>query len=298
MLGSPFFSDFDDDYQYFQPHPSYYEQQRRAALRAQQEEARRRAELEHYFRMKAMEEERLRQQQEYERQLLQKAVMEERRRREQLLQAEKEEARRKKLLREEREAREEAERRDRMRALRFLSGDAMDENTDDDQSGSESEESSMGYHEEPIYELMRGPDGRVYRVPVGVKRIPRPVPQKFHQSKKENRSPFHSSMENGQKKTDVETNMKKTSNEVPTNPLENLMSHSTLLEQQGESKQTTKKTKKGKKNRNGKKKRIQVIVEDASDSETEDEFYKSPWRNRRPSPGAWIEPVEFFDRLP
>jgi hypothetical protein len=296
MLGGPFFSDFDDDYQYFQPHPSYYEQQRRAALRAQQEEARRRAELEHYFRMKAMEEERLRQQQEYERQLLQKAVMEERRRREQLLQAEKEEARRKKLLRE-REAREEAERRDRMRALRFLSGDAMDENTDDDQSGSESEESSMGYHEEPIYELMRGPDGRVYRVPVGVKRIPRPVSQKFHQSKKENRSSFHSSMENGLKKTDVETNMK-TSNEVPTNPLENLMSHSTLLEQQGESKQTTKKTKKGKKNRNGKKKRIQVIVEDASDSETEDEFYKSPWRNRRPSPGAWIEPVEFFDRMP
>lgn len=37
--------------------------------------------------------------------------------------------------------------------------------------------------------------------------------------------------------------------------------------------------------------RITVTVEDASDSECEDEF-DSPWRNRRPSPGQWMEPVE------
>jgi len=286
MLGSPFFSDFDDDYQYIQPRPSYYEQQRRAALRAQKEEARRRAELEHYYRMKAMEEERLRQQQEYERQLRQRVIQEERRRREQLMQAEKEEAYRKKLLRE-REAREEAERRDRMRALRFLSGDEMDDSTDEDQSSSKSEESSMGYHEETIYELMRGPDGRVYRVPVGVKRVPVPprhILQKVHPSKKENRSPLNKSMENVQKQTEFEANMM-TAKDVPP-------------EEREESKQIAKKAKKTKKSRSGKKKRIQVIVEDASDSETEDEFYKSPWRNRRPSPGAWIEPVEFFERMP
>ena len=285
MLGSPFFSDFDDDYQYIQPRPSYYEQQRRAALRAQKEEARRRAELEHYYRMKAMEEERLRQQQEYERQLRQRVIQEERRRREQLIQAEKEEAYRK-LLRE-REAREEAERRDRMRALRFLSGDEMDDSTDEDQSSSKSEESSMGYHEETIYELMRGPDGRVYRVPVGVKRVPVPpghILQKVHPSKKENRSPLNKSMDNVQKQTEFEANMM-TAKDVPP-------------EEREESKQIAKKAKKTKKSRSGKKKRIQVIVEDASDSETEDEFYKSPWRNRRPSPGAWIEPVEFFERMP
>lgn len=39
------------------------------------------------------------------------------------------------------------------------------------------------------------------------------------------------------------------------------------------------------------KRRITVIVEDASDSECESEF-DSPWRNRRPSPGQWMEPVE------
>merc|ERR1719222_1021528 len=42
------------------------------------------------------------------------------------------------------------------------------------------------------------------------------------------------------------------------------------------------------------KRRITVIVEDASDSECESEF-DSPWRNRRPSPGeSWLEPVEAF----
>merc|ERR1712182_46891 len=46
---------------------------------------------------------------------------------------------------------------------------------------------------------------------------------------------------------------------------------------------------------NNKRKRIVgVIVEDASDSEYEDDEYKSPWRNRRPSPGEWLEPVENF----
>jgi hypothetical protein len=41
------------------------------------------------------------------------------------------------------------------------------------------------------------------------------------------------------------------------------------------------------------KRRITVTVEDASDSECESEF-DSPWRNRRPSPGQWMEPVEPF----
>ena len=35
-----------------------------------------------------------------------------------------------------------------------------------------------------------------------------------------------------------------------------------------------------------------VVVEDASDSEDGDDILKSVWRNRRPSPGNWMEPVE------
>jgi hypothetical protein len=41
------------------------------------------------------------------------------------------------------------------------------------------------------------------------------------------------------------------------------------------------------------RKRVTIIVEDASDSEMEDELTSSPWRNRPPSPGQWIEPVNF-----
>merc|ERR1711959_240348 len=43
--------------------------------------------------------------------------------------------------------------------------------------------------------------------------------------------------------------------------------------------------------KNSRNRRITVTVEDASDSECEDEF-DSPWRNRHPSPGQWMEPVE------
>jgi hypothetical protein len=55
------------------------------------------------------------------------------------------------------------------------------------------------------------------------------------------------------------------------------------------------KHKDGKNSTRGKKKKtkITVVVEDASDSEYEDDF-DSPWRNRRPSPGEWMEPVENF----
>jgi hypothetical protein len=50
---------------------------------------------------------------------------------------------------------------------------------------------------------------------------------------------------------------------------------------------------KSKNGKDKKEKKIAVVVEDASDSEYNDE-YKSPWRNRRPSPGQWMEPVESF----
>lgn len=74
---------------------------------------------------------------------------------------------------------------------------------------------------------------------------------------------------------------------------------------QHESKTTNKKKKKKKKKykkgqnteamKKTKKKRVTIIVEDASDSENEDDF-NSPWRNRRPSPGQWIEPVEMYEQ--
>lgn len=50
--------------------------------------------------------------------------------------------------------------------------------------------------------------------------------------------------------------------------------------------------KNSKKGRKKSRKKITITVEDASDSEYDDDF-SSPWRNRRPGPGeSWIEPVE------
>jgi hypothetical protein len=42
-----------------------------------------------------------------------------------------------------------------------------------------------------------------------------------------------------------------------------------------------------------------MIVEDASESEAEDDEFNSVWRNRRPSAGEWMEmePVESFENL-
>lgn len=46
-----------------------------------------------------------------------------------------------------------------------------------------------------------------------------------------------------------------------------------------------------------KNKKVTVIVEDASDSEGEDDARQSVWRNRLPSPGQWMEPVETLYEL-
>jgi len=39
--------------------------------------------------------------------------------------------------------------------------------------------------------------------------------------------------------------------------------------------------------------RVTVVVEDASDDESDQESLKSVWRNRRPSPGQWMEPIDY-----
>lgn len=51
-------------------------------------------------------------------------------------------------------------------------------------------------------------------------------------------------------------------------------------------------TKPKRQNSKARRKKVTVIVEDASDSETDDESH-SVWRNRVPSPGeSWMEPIE------
>jgi hypothetical protein len=40
--------------------------------------------------------------------------------------------------------------------------------------------------------------------------------------------------------------------------------------------------------------KMSILVEDASDSESDDDSITKLWRNRRPSPGQWMEPVGYF----
>ena len=62
----------------------------------------------------------------------------------------------------------------------------------------------------------------------------------------------------------------------------------------GKSKAQKLRKKKSRKNSKGRKKKITITVEDASDSEYDDDF-SSPWRSRRPGPGeSWIEPVDLY----
>lgn len=265
MFGSPFFADYDDEYEYIQPRS--YEQQRRRAIA--REEARRRAESERYYRMKEIEEEeRLRRQLEYERRRRQREILEERHRQQQELEAE--QSYRNELFRQ-RAARAQAE--------RFLNGDDSDPDTSE---SSESESDEAEYDTEPVYQLVRGPGGGIYRMKIGVKQVPTkskhsPPRNKRQESEKENTRP----------------SSKKESRFFSRSVDKALPEVVASAENKMKSKRSTRK----KTNSTGKKKRIRVIVEDASDSETQDEFYNSPWRNRRPPPGEWMEPVQGFEDM-
>lgn len=274
MFGSPFFSDFDDGYYVHRPRSSYQEQKRRA-----QEEARRRAELERYYRMKDLQEqEELRRRQEYARRLRQQQLMEDQeaygegRCRGRALQAEE-------------------ERQDRLRAQRYLRGDSPDEDYYDE-GYSEETEAPDSRNEEPVYRRLRGPDGRIYRVQVGTTEKPKVAKHHSVMDDKENQGrrkvegrktvPIRTSKET----VPIRTTEERLPMAIDTRVArENDVQHSSTTMRSNEA--SGKKKKKG-------KKRVTIIVEDASDSETGDE-YSSPWRNRRPSPGQWMEPIEGID---
>lgn len=272
---------------------SPYESRRRRAA----EEARRRSEQERYYRMlAAQEQEEERQHQEYLRQQEARARMIRQR------QEEREEQQRQAYeaarLRRERAEAEAAERRRAQQ--RYWKTKPFEEETD-----SESEE-------DPEYQVVRGYDGRLYRMrnPVFQKQLRTPRAPKnrllegpdsdlklgrdgrLYRVRKESQnekqapsSPIKVSVE------DME-NVPKTRDIPITKTTVAMDVDSEDVRDAALTKKTLKNPKKDKKSKK-KRKKITVIVEDASDSEYEDEF-KSPLRNRLPSPGEWMEPVEYF----
>jgi hypothetical protein len=201
------------------------------------EEAHRRAEIARYLKMKEEEERRKRYQAELRRR------------------QEEEEIRKRYLARELARQRQEEAYRQRLALERARQ-----------QQREEEEE------QEPMWTIVRGPDGRLYRVLLGerdsekadatVKRAHSRVESEASDTEMPDLTPTVSVEEEPAKKEVI------TKTTIPV---------------------TIKSKDHGKKSR---RKKVTVIVEDASDSEDDDPS-KSVWRNRRPSPGqSWMEPIE------
>ena len=125
---------------------------------------------------------------------------------------------------------------------------------DDDDRMSENSYSNRNEDmlEEPRFQIVRGPDGRLYKVPI---------------RDEDYESDEHEAMDEEEPEV------------AQPSPRDAADKH------------IERKTSGPAKKRPSRRKKVTVIVEDASDSENEDE-YKSYWRNRHPSPGVLMEPVQ------
>lgn len=118
-----------------------------------------------------------------------------------------------------------------------------------------------GAESKPQFHIVRGPDGRLYRVCM-----------------------------NEKKETPRYDTSKHTSQFLPTNgdsPLRLIRGDNVPIHHPAAMKTIQRESS------NQSEHRIDVVVEDVSDSEVEEDEFKSIWRNRRPSPGEWMEPVEY-----
>jgi hypothetical protein len=159
---------------------------------------------------------------------------------------------------------------------------------------------SRHQHPEPSYQIMRGPDGRLYRVPIE-RESEAPTERQNPSAMKATKNLPYSIVRgrdgrlyrvaNPGVMNDVESApedviptenvVPKVSTDVPKPPL-----------QMKDNEDPTPKSKSKESEKTPRRHRVTVIVEDASDSEYEGDELNSVWRNRRPSPGEWMEPVE------
>eukprot|EP00934_Nitzschia_sp_Nitz4_P003005 Nitzschia sp. Nitz4//scaffold66_size103028//25257//26051//NITZ4_004493-RA/size103028-processed-gene-0.26-mRNA-1//-1//CDS//3329556335//2995//frame0 len=262
MFANHFFNDFDDHDYYYGGTPHRALMHRRRA----EEEARRRAEIERYLRQKELEEEERRQRQEYARLLRQRQL--------------------------EEEAYEREMRRRQQEYYRSLYGGRAESPAQTSSSEEEGESAEEDENEEPIYQLVRGLDGRIYKVLTNPNRVRK---QKQPSVRKESVTPKKQSQQQSLFDRDAHQQASRSTPQTSaaTLPLNKENEH-TINEVEHEPpirRKVSRSMKKDKKSKKKNSKKVTIIVEDASDSEAED-FYMSPWRNRRPSPGQWLEPVE------
>jgi len=314
MFSSPFFDRYDSDPHYYQPSPSYpsrrrrYLQQLRAAEEAERQRQQERARQEEYLRHK-MEEEK-----------------------EAYRQAYYEAAKRRRQMEEARQIQE------------YLYGNNSPYPDDDNYDESSEEEEEEEILMEPVYRVMQGPHGQLYKVKIGERPTSRSQPKpprrrrntsitepkqvapqiednsggsyqlvrgpdgRIYRLQLEGRERAHKREMKQQQKEEgpaavpswfprvnddeVETDDEKeaTAASVPSMriPIRTL----SISSGDDVSLRRRRSSSSGKKKK--KKQKVTVVVENASDSESEEDEYKSAWRNRRPSPGEWMEPVNII----
>merc|ERR1712086_96820 len=163
-----------------------------------------------------------------------------------------------------------------------------------------------GNDEEKEFDIVRGLDGRLYTVQQGKfeEEDHQPRPSRFTkkkktistpQSMKQNQwtVPVDEHYDDDDSDSDASSHSSSSSDEDDMEDMISTGKNPVVVVSDTTKKHPNSTTNKRKRN---KKKIVAVIVEDASESEYEKEEnnYNSPWRNRRPSPGQWIEPVENY----
>jgi hypothetical protein len=156
---------------------------------------------------------------------------------------------------------------------------------------------SRRHHSVPSYQVVRGLDGRFYRVPTEIEPEVPTVQEEPSAMKEETKVPYCIV-------TGRDGNLYRVATPAATNdesPPEDIIPTASVPEgfinaserplQMMENGDPAPKLM-GKESNKPTRSRVTVIAEDASDSENEDEELNSVWRNRRPSPGEWMEPVE------
>ena len=133
----------------------------------------------------------------------------------------------------------------------------------------------------PKYTVVRGPGGRLYRVRTSDSSSDAQLDEEPEQITTRSRRDRIAEKETSPEQLDI---METLHNE------ENVSPKDATKKAQHLGKSGTARTGRSQQRKN--KKRVTVIVEDASDSEMEDDELNSVWRHRRPSPGEWMEPVD------
>mmetsp|Transcript_25242 Transcript_25242/g.69593 ORF Transcript_25242/g.69593 Transcript_25242/m.69593 type:complete len:275 (+) Transcript_25242:120-944(+) len=203
-----------------------------------------------------------------------------------------------------RRSREEHAMNERQRKSRLASEDKMRRRWQEEQM-TDASDNDDDNNDETGYRILRGQDGQLYYVKIPSRQQHQPLKQnkKWEQQQKQKQDvkgkmvkeilqEFSNDSEDDGMRNEDESSLLGSCDTVVLSP----PAQPTLLVKSDvcRNQDSDSSSRAGVDRKKSKRRRAKIVVEDASDSENEDE-YKSPWRNRRPSPGQWMEPVEIYN---